>query len=127
MPAELEEQMYQHVRMTKLRRILADPSLTKLDVSGIGFGTEGALAVAEAVRGNLTATVLDISGNKMIAHSDFGGASGKGIGAMLAANITLTEVNVSGNTEYSSTKGCSFARELVAGLKQNDKVSVLVS
>eukprot|EP00935_MAST-01C_sp_MAST-1C-sp1_P002826 g2826.t1 len=51
--------------MNKLRRMTQDKSLTELDVSGIGFGAEGAAVVAKYIKTNGALTSLDISANNI--------------------------------------------------------------
>jgi hypothetical protein len=62
-PAAQEEEIYQHVRMNKLRVALRDEALTELDVSGIGFGVEGAKVVARYVSDNEALTSLHVGQN----------------------------------------------------------------
>jgi Ran GTPase-activating protein (RanGAP) involved in mRNA processing and transport len=127
-PAELEERMYQKVRMSKLRIVLANASMsdmTELDVTGIGFGVEGVFAIAEYLKANSTLLTLNLSNNKLIAHSDQGRAVGKALGNMVTENKSLTKLNVSNNTEYSSTKSKGFAEEFLCGLENNASLSMV--
>jgi Ran GTPase-activating protein (RanGAP) involved in mRNA processing and transport len=62
-PAAQEEEIYQPVRMNKLRVVLRDEALTELDVSGIGFGAEGAPLVAKYISGNRALFSVDVSDN----------------------------------------------------------------
>jgi hypothetical protein len=60
-----EEEIYQMVRMNKLNIALSDKSLTELDVSGIGFGAEGAKVVAQYASDNGAMTSLNLASNKL--------------------------------------------------------------
>jgi hypothetical protein len=51
-PLDLSQQMMQKVGCNKLMPLLVDTTLTELDVSGIGFGSEGAAAVAKYISDN---------------------------------------------------------------------------
>ncbi len=64
-PNDLAEAIYQPVRMNKLRFMTEDKSLTELDISGIGFGPEGALVVADYIKNNGALKSLDISRNNI--------------------------------------------------------------
>jgi hypothetical protein len=57
-PGAQEEEIYQQVRMHKLRAALRDEALTELDVSGIGFGAEGVPLVAKYISGNRAISTL---------------------------------------------------------------------
>jgi Ran GTPase-activating protein (RanGAP) involved in mRNA processing and transport len=61
----LEEEMYQTLRMNKLKTALSDKSLTELDLSGICFGAEGAPLVAHYISNNGALLSLNISNNKL--------------------------------------------------------------
>jgi Leucine-rich repeat (LRR) protein len=60
-----EERIYQLVRMNKLGVALSDKTLTELDVSGIGFGAEGAKLVAQYISDNGALTSLNLSANEL--------------------------------------------------------------
>jgi Ran GTPase-activating protein (RanGAP) involved in mRNA processing and transport len=47
--------------------LLADTTLTELDLSGIGFGSEGAVAVAKYISDNGALTSLNLSSNRLYA------------------------------------------------------------
>jgi hypothetical protein len=58
-PSHLSQQMVQKVGYNKLMLLLADTTLTELDLSGIGFGSEeGAVAVAKYISDNRALTSL---------------------------------------------------------------------
>jgi Ran GTPase-activating protein (RanGAP) involved in mRNA processing and transport len=63
--AAQEEEIYQSVRMNKLRVALSDKTLTELDVSGIGFRAEGAKLVAQYISDNGAMTSLNLSDNEL--------------------------------------------------------------
>jgi Ran GTPase-activating protein (RanGAP) involved in mRNA processing and transport len=62
-PYKKEKEIYQMVRMNKLNIALSDKSLTELDVSGIGFGAEGAKVVAQYASDNGALSVLSLASN----------------------------------------------------------------
>jgi Ran GTPase-activating protein (RanGAP) involved in mRNA processing and transport len=64
-PANKEEEIYQMVCMNKLNIALDDKSLTELDVSGIGFGAEGAKAIVQYISDNGALLVLSLASNNL--------------------------------------------------------------
>jgi hypothetical protein len=54
--------------MNKLNISLSDKSLTELDVSGMGFGVEGAKVVAQYISDNGALTSLNLSSNALKAE-----------------------------------------------------------
>jgi hypothetical protein len=66
-------------------------------------------------------TRLDISRNKLF-HND-GAPAGKAISDMLAVNSTLRELDISGNAQFSDSKGGpSFAQALSVGITDNGAI-----
>jgi hypothetical protein len=61
--SDLYQQIMQKVGCNKLMLLLADTTLTELDVSGIGFGSEGAVAVAKYISDNGAMTSLNLADN----------------------------------------------------------------
>jgi Ran GTPase-activating protein (RanGAP) involved in mRNA processing and transport len=65
-PAALEEEICQKVRMNKLNIALtSDQSLNELELGGIGFGAEGIALVVQYIRGNGGLTHLNVSSNNL--------------------------------------------------------------
>jgi hypothetical protein len=62
-PSDKTEEIYQMVRMNKLNIALSDTALTELDVSGMGFGVEGAKVVAQYISDNRALFSLDVGNN----------------------------------------------------------------
>jgi hypothetical protein len=71
-PSDLYQQIMQKVGCDKLWPVLADTTLTELDVSGIDFGSEEAVAVAKYISGNGALTSLDISSNNLVGEKGTG-------------------------------------------------------
>jgi Ran GTPase-activating protein (RanGAP) involved in mRNA processing and transport len=96
-PAAQEEEICQSVRMNKLRVALRDEALTELDVSGIGFGAEGAKVVAQYVSDNQALLHFDISKNNI------GEAGTRLLAVALKGNMTMTQLNISSNNMTCNT------------------------
>jgi hypothetical protein len=62
-PSNLSQQMMQKVGCNKLMPLLADTTLTELDLSGIGFGSEGGVAVAKYISDNGAISSVNILEN----------------------------------------------------------------
>jgi Ran GTPase-activating protein (RanGAP) involved in mRNA processing and transport len=121
-PLKKEEEIYQMVRMNKLNIALSDKSLTELDVSGIGFGAEGAKEVAQYVSDNGALLRLDMSSNKVNSNmnGEAAAAPGTALSDALAVNTVLTELDLSNN--YLKPE---FARELAVGIRDNGAMTSL--
>ena len=78
----------------------------------------GAIALANAIKNNGALEKLLMGNNKMASKE-----AGKALAEALKANLTLKELDVSGNTweEWGETKGDGpgFAQELADGVKNN--------
>jgi hypothetical protein len=115
--SEKEEEIYQKVRMNKLSIALSDKSLTALDVSGIGFGAEGAKVVAQYFSDNRALLSLDMRANNLCNRE-----AGKALSQMLTVNTVLTELDVSNNTGRAARDGPGFAKELSSGIRDNGAI-----
>jgi hypothetical protein len=62
-PANKKAEIYQMACMNKLNIALRDKSLTELDVSGSGFGAEGAKVVAQYISNNGALSSLNLASN----------------------------------------------------------------
>jgi hypothetical protein len=100
-PAAIEDEIYQKVRMNKLSIALSGKSLADLDLSGIGFGAEGAPLVAQYISGNRTLSKLDTSRNGLYAEGT------KLLVEALSGNQITTKLNISGNGMAKASKSSS--------------------
>jgi Ran GTPase-activating protein (RanGAP) involved in mRNA processing and transport len=91
----LEEKIYQTVHMNKLKIALSGKSLTELDLSGIGFGAEGAPLVAQYISDNGALSVLSLKKNNLGQETDRGGM--QALSDMLKGNTVLTDLDMSEN------------------------------
>jgi hypothetical protein len=102
-PAEKKEEIYQMVRMNKLNVALSDKLLIELDVGGIGFGVEGAKAVAQYISDNRAVSKLIFNGG---VYDEYGNWTEGDVvtleSSMAEANFSNKKLGVSGATIISA-------------------------
>jgi hypothetical protein len=86
---------------------------------GLGFAQE----LAVGIKDNGALSSLSLKSSKLISHGDQGKAAGMALGAMLAVNTVLTELDLSSNGEFCNTSGTRFVQELAVGLSDNGTLS----
>jgi hypothetical protein len=89
-PSYLLQQMMQKVACNKLMPLLADNTLTELDLSGIGFGSEGSVAVAKYISGNGAISSVNLLRNGIDVHQ------AEALVSILKEHLTLK--SICGNT-----------------------------
>jgi hypothetical protein len=123
-PANKEEEIYQMARMNKLNIALHDKSLTELDVSGIGFGAEGAKVVAQYISDNGAISSVNLLENNI------GPDQAKDLASILKEHPTLKSLcgNRGDETELSMSgkkMGADGAIMLVAEITGNEALTSL--
>jgi hypothetical protein len=94
---------------------------TELDFSSQGLGAGDAVLIANDISDMGALTRLDISKNQLFNHD--GTAAGKVLSDMLAVNSTIQELAVSGNAQFSNSRGGpSFAQALSVGISDNGAI-----
>jgi hypothetical protein len=100
--------------------------MTDADFSNKNLGSAGATIISAWISNedNGALTRLDISKNRLF-HDD-GTAAGKILSDMLAVNSTIQELDVSGNAQFSDSRGGpSFAQALSVGISDNGAMTSL--
>jgi hypothetical protein len=128
MPADLYQQIVQKVGCNKLMPLLVDTILTQLsviDVSGIGFRSEGAVAVATYISDNRALSSVNLLKNTI------GVAQAKNLVSILKEHPTLKSLcgNKDNETELDMSNKMSGAGDaimLVAEIVDNGALSTLI-